>query len=108
MASTAKNHPPTKIAVATSHTVLLGDGGKKLYAWGKNQYNVLHISQFDANTNSRSDPNQQLVTRISDAKWASSKLPGRAYQVTCGSNHTSVLIKSPDDLGGDVYSWGTD
>ena len=43
--------PPSKIAVGPAHSLVIGKGGQKIFAWGKNQNNVFLLDEEDADGN---------------------------------------------------------
>lgn len=84
----------TRAACGLYHTFVIGKRAEvpQLYGWGRNNNNVLILG---TEVKERSYPGQ--VSHFSKH---------HVFQVSCGLNHTVVLIKQFNQSGGKVYSCG--
>ena len=88
---------PTTIqraALGLYHTLVIAKKGDspQLYAWGKNHNNILGLGV-------------ELKERVYPGQVAFfAKHP--IFEVSCGTNHSIVLVKKQSDGGGKLYSFG--
>lgn len=98
--------PPKKIACGFYQTAVVsnseGQGKEQVFAWGRNRYCALGIKTKDSEAKKTFSGQGE---NIYDPKTVD--LPGRVYEVSCGTSHSAFLVKSdPDAIGGELYMTG--
>ncbi|CAD7934269.1 unnamed protein product, partial [Amoebophrya sp. A25] len=91
----------SKIAVGPAHSFVIGEGGQRIFGFGKNQNNVF----LDEDALLKTSITE--LERLRPFEQGNAQPGDRIYQIASGSNHAVAIIKSkPDALGGRVLAWG--